>query len=670
MPDANIPVRMVNCAMETSSINRLPLAATVPVRVVNCAMEASRINRLSLAALYCLGWFPVAVFALYMKYYEIAARYSKLLFVNSQIENPGLNDYLFLYKSDVLFNFFVIPLFLVSLGYFFHRKGRWILGGAAVISLTVLVLLYANLHSWGTIGRFLTWTSAVDAAAFASQNTAYISMYIDHSSMVKFMILVLSVVALFSCVKLFARYTVLTRLAGITTGGVLLFALMISAVGHTSHMKDVPINSNFIYLAAISLFESYWDHENESRSWNGEDLQRAFSHLSNTRNMSGGEQYFGRAEDNDVIVFVLETGSSRFIDLQDDLESFPTLSRLAGNSLIGLNHHATFPATSESLFSVFNSIYPPRNYYSSCVMSGNVRLSRPFPGFLAKLGDLGYMTSLYLPYNDVVPLDHILHQNQGFSKIYFAQSEMIQGKDMDVQALDVMKADISSWLASDQRYVAVFLPQIGHAPWPQRPESVSITEYGKQRAIMQDEWLGQIVDVVEEAGRLDKTLILVTGDHGIRTTHEDPQLNAGFLDEYSFRVPLLLFSKSAFSQSVRIGALTSHVDISPSVLDLQGVERDRMLEQGLPLWDAGLKQRTAFFLANWYFGADGFYQDGIFKMYSEILDTAFSNHELRFNASNIVEDNGVKMSVRDVTRQIYAIQQGWLKQYICDSGVQ
>ncbi len=88
-----------------------------------------------MAALYCLGWFPVAVFALYMKYFEIAARYSQLLFENSQIDNPGVSDYLFLYKSDVLFNFFIIPLILATLGYYFFRRGRWVLVVAAIISL-------------------------------------------------------------------------------------------------------------------------------------------------------------------------------------------------------------------------------------------------------------------------------------------------------------------------------------------------------------------------------------------------------------------------------------------------------------------------------------------------------------------------------------------------------
>ena len=633
-------------------------------------MEKGRINRLSPAALYALGWFPVAAFALYMKYYEIAARYSQLLFVNSHVENPGLADYLFFYKSDVLFNFFIIPLLLVVLGYYFYRHARLVLSGAAVLSLITLVLLYANLHSWGTVGRFLTWTSAVDAAAFAWQNPAYISMYVDSNSIVKFILLMMSVIVLYSGVRFIARSVLLSRLAGLATGVVMFFALVIYAVAQMSPMKDAPINSNFIYLAVVSLFDSRWVDENGSQGFDEEELQDAFSRLVQTQSMKDGEKYSGLASDNDVIIFVLETGSSRFMDLRNDLKSFPVLSRLADNSLIALNHYTTFPATSESLFSLFNSIYPPRNYYSSCMMASNIRLSRPLPGFLSKLGASGYVTSLYLPYNDVVPLDHTLHQNQGFSKIYFAQSEQNQGKGMDVQALDAMKADISGWLASDQRYVAVFLPQIGHAPWPGRPDSVPVAEYGKHVAMIQDEWIGQLVDLVEKSGRLDKTIILVTGDHGIRTAREDSHFNTGFLDEYSFRVPLLLFSRSAFPRHVVIETLTSHIDISPSLLDLQGIERDRSIEQGLALWDPGLEQRTTFFLGNWYFGADGYHQDGVFKMHSEVLGTSFENDELKFNASNIVEDNEENMLVRNKTRQIYAVQKGWLKQYYCDPEVQ
>ena len=300
------------------------------------------------------------------------------------------------------------------------------------------------------------------------------------------------------------------------------------------------------------------------------------------------------------------------------------------------------------------------------VVSEKVEFEHSFPGFVSFLKGTGYETSLYLPYNDVVPLDHALHQNAGFKNIYFAQAEKSEGKSMDRQALDAMKTDISEWMASDQRYVAAFLPQIGHAPWPNRPESKSIREHGRQVAKIQEEWLGEVVELIARAGRLDKTTIIITGDHGIRTKKEDPRLNTGFIDEYSFHVPLLIYSKSAFLRPTYINTLTSHLDISPSLLDLHGVNRDSSIEQGLNLWDSGVGDRVMFFLGNWYFGADGLHENGEFKMYSEVLAVAFANNRFRFDAENLMEDEGETIAVRDITRQLYALQQEWLLQYLCN----
>jgi len=624
------------------------------------------LNTLSVAVLYCLGWFPVAVFAIYMKYYEIAIRYSQLLFVNSNIGDPTISDYLFLYKSDILFNFLIIPLIIIAAFYFFYHKRNILLFCIISLSLIILVLLYANLHSWGTIGRFLTWTAAVDAIAFAWQNPSFIDMYIDFDSWVKFFILVMSVLVLFLGVKYFSRSKLLIKVINVSVGMVFLVAIIAVLVGQTSAMKETPTNRNFISLALAALFKTPWDAEHFKHDIRNKGLQESFRAITQTRSHGDDSKYFGRAKDNDVIVFVLETGSNRFMNLLDDLDSFPTLGKLSRNSLIATSHYTTFPATSESLFSLFNSIYPPRNYYSTCIVSNNVKFEHSFPGFVSLLRDSGYETSLYLPYNDVVPLDHALHQNVGFNKIYSAQAEKNEGKDMDRQALEAMKTDISGWIASDQRYVSVLLTQKGHAPWPSRPESRSIREHGKLVAKIQEKWLGELVELIDNAGRLEKTTIVITGDHGIRTAREDPQLNAGFLDEYSFHVPLLIFSGSAFSQPTYINRLTSHVDISPTLLELLGVNRNKSYEQGLSLWDSGIEDRATFFLGNWYFGADGFHESGEFKMYSEVLAASFANKKLQFDASNLVEDEGEIMKVRDKTRQLYALQHEWLKQYFCN----
>ncbi len=185
-------------------------------------------------------------------------------------------------------------------------------------------------------------------------------------------------------------------------------------------------------------------------------------------------------------------------------------------------------------------------------------------------------------------------------------------------------------------------------------------------AQIQDSWLGEIVELIDNAGKLEKTTIIITGDHGIRTTREDPKLNSGFLDEYSFHVPLLVFSASAFTRPTYINMLTSHIDISPSLLELLGVNRNRASEQGLSLWDSGLEDRTTFFLGNWYFGADGFHEKGQYKMYSEVLAASFENNKLEFDASNLVEDEEESMKVRYKTRKLYALQRVWLKQYFCN----
>lgn len=38
----------------------------------------------------------------------------------------------------------------------------------------------------------------------------------------------------------------------------------------------------------------------------------------------------------------------------------------------------------------------------------------------------------------------------------------------------------------------------------------------------QDESLGELVELIERAGKLEKTTIIITGFHGIGTAREDP----------------------------------------------------------------------------------------------------------------------------------------------------
>lgn len=80
-----------------------------------------------------------------------------------------------------------------------------------------------------------------------------------------------------------------------------------------------------------------------------------------------------------------------------------------------------------------------------------------------------------------------------------------------------------------------------------------------------DTGLGRLVELLKEAGVYDKTLIVVTSDHGMafpggKTT----------VYEAGLKVPLIVRNPYAARRGVKSTALVSHVDLTPSLLDFAG----------------------------------------------------------------------------------------------------
>ncbi|GAM87625.1 hypothetical protein ANO11243_056520 [Dothideomycetidae sp. 11243] len=98
---------------------------------------------------------------------------------------------------------------------------------------------------------------------------------------------------------------------------------------------------------------------------------------------------------------------------------------------------------------------------------------------------------------------------------------------------------------------------------------------GKRRALndylnsirYQDQWLGQIMDLLDETGMTNETLIVLVGDHGMafaedspkHTTFENPHLS-------NFRVPLT-FHHPSFPP-LQLASHATNLDILPTILDL------------------------------------------------------------------------------------------------------
>jgi hypothetical protein len=193
----------------------------------------------------------------------------------------------------------------------------------------------------------------------------------------------------------------------------------------------------------------------------------------------------------------------------------------------------------------------------------------------------------------------------------------------DLQALHSLREDMHGWTDRRQRFAAAFFPEVGHDPYRELDghASKSFIERGHALAVLQDAWLGDIMDDLQKSGALDHTIIVVTSDHGARTVRyiengESFFSTNGKEDDVIMHVPMLIYVPKVLEHPVEIDSPTSHIDIPPTILDLLGIESGRELEEGSVVTSPEIESRRLFLPMDLQFGASEFYDDGFYYMRS------------------------------------------------------
>ena len=89
-----------------------------------------------------------------------------------------------------------------------------------------------------------------------------------------------------------------------------------------------------------------------------------------------------------------------------------------------------------------------------------------------------------------------------------------------------------------------------------------------------DQAVGQLLDMLEEHGRLDDTLIVITADHGEEFFEHDRLTHRFHLFDEAIRVPLLIVLPRSWERAVspNVEAQVTLSDILPTLLDLLDIE--------------------------------------------------------------------------------------------------
>lgn len=369
--------------------------------------------------------------------------------------------------------------------------------------------------------------------------------------------------------------------------------------GDTSAVEEQPVIDTSPNVMDVDLESLAANAPNEDVSW----LANYFSSASPTRK----NEYTGMFKGYNVIQLVIEGFSGYAIDP----ELTPTLYKLANEGFVFNNYYTAlhYTSTSNGECQTLLGLYPKNGNPITMKRTGVLGTNAYF-SLAQQLGREGYQVLGYHGNYDMYGRQ-ASHTNLGYTWKQFGT-----GLDVDTTSsgeiawpardTQVIENSVDDYINSTEPFHVYYLTISGHMPYSNnrivqpyldqvRALPYSQTTQNYMATVMEvDRALALLLEKLEEAGKLDKTLIIATGDH-------IPYSNAGVLEELSGRTfgsskdlealnesaidfdvyknTLILWSAS-MEEPVQVDKPCCQVDILPTVSNLLGLEYDSRMLSG------------------------------------------------------------------------------------------
>ena len=631
--------------------------------------EHARLSTTTVAVLNC--FLTLGLLGVYLKYALMGNHWGAVARFLKKFGPQDLTvaERIGFFADDLVLNLVIVPV--VATLVITLLCGAYRLAAALGISVVMSVCYFVELRAQDALGQYLSRDMLRDMAGWTASNPGAVRDYVTNASLVK----LAGVISLLLVIVLIARlarraeveqadnyvrrYRALLTLPAtvVMSGTVLCVPICYAYRAPNSLLNDSAVGR------AAALLVVNGAQQTAATTESFEQALAAAGRLTATAPFDPSSPLVGRERGSDVIVFIMETGAAEALDVAAVGRQLPGTGPLYDRSFVAQRHYTSNPYSSDALYSVLSGMYP----------QGRRRLvQQAGPGSLnglmsAAAGEFP-VRRVYVPSHYQLELDDRMYAAFGAELIYASDEhdadplrtvaeqradQLIatllpsgrlekRSRDRlrdrlvtDFQAMEKMKADIAAAIKAGQRYSMIFFPEVGHGPWLALDGEESVIARGRALMMLQDSWLKEIVDELRRMGRLERTIIALTGDHGVRTRAEDPALQPGTISNYMFRVPLIVYAPQTLSQTVVVSTPTSHVDLAPTILGLLGAAEPAARMQGVPIWQRESADRI-YFLAFAYGGADGFVQDGTYYMWQALSGAVSKSQVFSFDQDDQV----------------------------------
>ncbi len=367
------------------------------------------------------------------------------------------------------------------------------------------------------------------------------------------------------------------------------------------------------------------------------------------RDLENVARFKNKIVSKNIILYIIETAPKNYYP--DFLEYLTDngLSDLKNNSITSHEHYSTYPESDRAVYSILSGAYPHLERGTKWINKS--KYENALPNIIKNVGyDTHIVSTAPLDFNDNI----ILMEKLGFDSITEVDSTKsaltINEKGRVWDRPLVYKSDNDLLLAAKALinkykdieappYLMVLLPQSSHAPFQIPPDFEPNTKSTdvdliEANALWQYGVVKKIIKELEITNQLEDTILVLTGDHGIRSLYESEQLfsNPHLLDQVTFKVPFYIIDPS-LKESVTLSNASSHIDIVPTILDMLGIIYNPNDYHGRNLFSNN--KRTIYFLGGDYLPVDGFKKDGKFFMENRHRNLLLVNDSFYFKAKEL-----------------------------------
>jgi arylsulfatase A-like enzyme len=429
-------------------------------------------------------------------------------------------------------------------------------------------------------------------------------------------------------------------LVGLVAYGVMAHDLVESDWGRLTDMSKLWSNPHYVLIS--STLHALLGHA--SPAFDAKSPPEYLAEFAPTDRGTGITPGIARGPKN-VIVVIGESISAKYLSLYGSkLKTWPHMEAEAAHCLRFRNFYAHIANTSDALFAMTLSHYPPLTWTEA-----TDDLPRaPGTTVAEVLHRCDYQTAFISAGDNTFADQDKFIQDRGYDTVWdchdadapMAFSWGVQDRamvDMVLRFID-QKRDASkpfyifSWNQGTHHpyYLPPNIPRTdflkGDRSYGDIPEDLnkylnSLAEFDRQ--------LGRLFDALRERGLDRDTVVIVTGDHGqaFGAPHKG-YYHSGNVYQEDVNVPMVLWSPALFPQAAVSDAVGSQVDLSPMILDLLGIPAPAGW-QGRSPFDRSREGRAYFF---------GMRNDYIYGVREGAFKYIFNASQGRGELFNVIND--------------------------------